>query len=467
MTMVEKPGPLPKIEFKQGSILISSELWTADCENLLSGLFNFDSRTGQYRALGQNYAEIVLTLYRHKIPYRDEAKAFGPVEFRREHSRQARPYQQAALEAWLAHQKRGLVVLPTGAGKSFLAILAIERTARPCLVVVPTLDLVNQWARDCEASLGVPVGIWGGGEHRTESITISTYDSAQIHMEHEGNAFGFVIFDECHHLPGPSYRWIAKMAIAPYRLGLSATPERGDGGEVLLQQLIGPEVYRAEISELKGRYLSHYETQLVEVPLDLSEATLYQEQRAIYTQFVREQGIDFSGPQGWQDFLGQCFKSEAGREAYRAYRNQKDIVKNSTSKLKVLWELLYAHRHEQVLIFTNDNETAYGIGEKFCLPVLTHQTRIKERKKIMEAFKSGELPWLVTSKVLNEGVDVPKVNVGIIVSGSGSVREHVQRLGRLLRKDGDRPAQLIELVSLNTAEKWQSQRRRDHAAYGK
>ena len=456
----------PRLRFEQGSLVISSEDWRPAIEDLVGPYFKFDSRTGQYRCSAQHYGEVVLSLYRNKIPYRDEAKSFQPVEFHLQGQRQARPYQEEALQAWLTAQKKGVVVLPTGAGKSFLALLAIQHTSRPCLVVVPTLDLLAQWAKDLETSLGLQVGIWGGGEHHTSSLTVSTYDSAQIHVEHEGHAFGLIIFDECHHLPGPSYRWIAKMAVAPYRLGLTATPERSDGGEALLDQLIGPVVFRTEISELKGRYLSDYETQLIEVPLDADEETVYREQRSIYTQFLREQGLDFSQPEAWQEFLGACFKSEAGREAYRAYRLQKDILKNSTSKLKVLWNLLYKYRHEQILIFTNDNDTAYAIGERFVLPVLTHQTRLKERKRMLEAFRSGELPWLVTSKVLNEGVDVPRVNVGIVVSGSGSVREHVQRLGRILRKDGDRPAQLIELVSLGTSEKWQSQRRRDHVAYG-
>jgi superfamily II DNA or RNA helicase len=79
--------------------------------------------------------------------------------------------------------------------------------------------------------------------------------------------------------------------------------------------------------------------------------------------------------------------------------------------------------------------------------------------------RDGSLPWIVTSRVLNEGVDVPEVSVAIIISGTGSVREHVQRLGRILRKQGNKQARLIELISAQTGESYQSQRRRDHEAY--
>ena len=99
------------------------------------------------------------------------------------------------------------------------------------------------------------------------------------------------------------------------------------------------------------------------------------------------------------------------------------------------------------------------------MPAITHQTKARERHQILERFHSGEYPILATSQVLNEGVDVPSANVGIILSGTGSVREHVQRLGRLLRKQGDKQALLYEVVTRGTAEEFTSERRRQHQAY--
>jgi superfamily II DNA or RNA helicase len=118
-----------------------------------------------------------------------------------------------------------------------------------------------------------------------------------------------------------------------------------------------------------------------------------------------------------------------------------------------------------VLIFTADNATVYRIARRFLVPAITHQTKTKERRKILERFHSGEYAVLVTGQVLDEGVDVPAANVGIILSGSGSTRQHVQRLGRLLRKYGEKQALLYEAVTRGTAEEFTSERRRQHHAY--
>jgi superfamily II DNA or RNA helicase len=118
-----------------------------------------------------------------------------------------------------------------------------------------------------------------------------------------------------------------------------------------------------------------------------------------------------------------------------------------------------------VLVFTQDNRTAYALSRRLLVPVITHQTKIKERSEILAGFASGDYGAVVTSKVLNEGVDVPEANVAIVISGSGSVREHVQRLGRILRRSGEKRALLYELVSRGTGETFTSERRREHEAY--
>jgi superfamily II DNA or RNA helicase len=105
------------------------------------------------------------------------------------------------------------------------------------------------------------------------------------------------------------------------------------------------------------------------------------------------------------------------------------------------------------------------VSRRFLIPVITHQTKVKERSEILERFSDGRYGALATSKVLNEGVDVPEANVAIVISGSGSVREHVQRLGRILRRQAGKRAVLYELVSANTAETRTSARRREHDAY--
>ncbi len=146
---------------------------------------------------------------------------------------------------------------------------------------------------------------------------------------------------------------------------------------------------------------------------------------------------------------------------------QKKKSLKKENKFNEVWLLITKHRYDKIIIFTQDNETAYNIGRKFLLPVITHHTKVKEREYFLNSFREGKFCILVTSKVLNEGVDVPDANVAIIVSGSGAVREHVQRLGRILRAKEGKKAYLYELISAGTGEYFVNQRRKMHSAYQK
>ncbi len=425
----------------------------------------WDPRSACHRAPALAYAGIVLELRRRQLAYEDQARAYLTLEPKLALARDPRPFQSEALEAFRRSNGRGVIVLPTGAGKSHVGVMAIDDRRRSALVVVPTLDLVRQWYDLLRTSFATEVGIVGGGSHDVRPLTVTTYDSAYLHMQHFGARFGLVIFDECHHLPGATYELSAELCLAPFRLGLTATPERPDGREALLTRLIGPVVYRRDIIELAGEYLSEYETLRVAIELSPEERVEYDEQRKIYLDFVRSQGIRFSSPNGWNDFLMRASRTPAGLTALAAYRRQRELALAASRKLDYVDLLLARHRRDRTLIFTQDNATAYEVSRRFLVPVITHQTKVRERSQILERFSRGEYGAVATSKVLNEGVDVPDANVAIVISGSGSVREHVQRLGRVLRRREGKQATLYELVSSGTNEGYTSERRRAHSAY--
>ena len=151
----------------------------------------------------------------------------------------------------------------------------------------------------------------------------------------------------------------------------------------------------------------------------------------------------------------------------KAFQKARRIALSAPSKLRDLEGLLRRHSNDRTIIFTNDNNTVYRISRRFLLPALTHQTDAKERKELLKRFNDGTYPCLVTSRVLNEGVNIPEANVAIILSGTGSVREHVQRLGRILRPAPNKRATLYEIVTAETIETYVSERRREHDAYRK
>ena len=451
-----------KIEFDCGTIIVHADEQTT---LPLPKTMVFDRRIGAWRGEAFDYAELIMALHTRKLPYQDFARGYATVTLQRQRGFQPRDYQRMAIDAWRAASRRGVVVLPTGTGKSLVAQLAMESCQRSTLVVVPTIDLLEQWASQLTKSFGMAIGMVGGGSKEIKEVTVSTYDSAVLMMESIGNRFGLLIVDECHHLPGPTYRLLARFCLAPYRLGLTATPERADGGEDVYDDLLGPICFRKDIDELEGQALSPYRTERIAVELYEDEYNLYQYHRQRYTNFIHANRINLSAREGWGLFLRATVQRPGGREAFESYLEQRRLARTCRAKFEVIWQLLNKHASERILVFTADNPTAYEIGQRFCLPVLTHYTKLAERRELLDAFRSGRLPYLVTSKVLNEGVDVPEASVGIVVSGSGSIREHVQRLGRILRKTAGKQAVLYELVSVGTSEQNTSERRRQHRAY--
>jgi len=454
---------MPRLEFDRGTLLLDPA-GTDLPEDLELPGFVHDRRVGLLRAPAWRYRDAMTALHRRGIDVDNQARGFEDLELSSLLVREPFPHQLEAVDAWMK-PRRGVVVLPTGAGKTFVAQLVMERVGRSTLVVTPTIDLLQQWYGVLSAGFDVEVGLIGGGYYEPRPVTVTTYDSAYSHMEKLGHLFGLLVFDECHHLPGPTYSSAAELSIAPFRLGLTATPEREDGLERVLDRLIGPIVYRREITELAGSYLADYEALTVSVRLSPSEREEYQTERQIYRDFLTDKGLRLGTAQAWARFLMFTSQSEAGRRAFLAYRRQKEIAQASEAKLRRLDRLLESHRHDRVLIFTSDNDTVYKISRRFLVPAITHQTKVKERHELLQGFNAGDHPVLVTSKVLNEGVDVPAANVGIVLSGSGSVREHVQRLGRILRRAEGKRAVLYEVVSEETAEEYVSQRRRRHGAY--
>ncbi|MEQ8973419.1 MAG: DEAD/DEAH box helicase family protein [Coleofasciculus sp. C1-SOL-03] len=449
----------PKLTFDRGTLLLHppprGKAWV--------DYATWDDRVEKFRIPGMHYRPLVEVLQASEVDFIDNAKEFIPLELVSSFEMEPYPHQQEALLAWKLAGRRGVVVLPTAAGKTYLAQLAMQSTPRSTLIVVPTLDLMHQWYAQLEAAFpDVEVGLLGGGSRDRTPILIATYDSATIHAESLGNQYGLLIFDECHHLPTDFYRTIAEYAIAPYRLGLTATPERTDGRHNDLDGLIGQQVYRKSPDDLAGLALADHKVVQIKVKLSHQERDRYDACLKRRNDFLRESNIYLGSINGWQRFVQASAGSQQGRRAMLAHRESKEIALGTEGKLRVLADLVAKHYPERILVFTNDNATVYRISQELLIPALTHQTPVKERHEILQRFREGEYKILVASHVLNEGVDVPDARVAIILSGTGSEREYVQRLGRVLRKGSEQNklAILYEVVAENTSEEGTSQRRR-------
>ena len=173
----------------------------------------------RFRLPALHYRRLLEALQAEGTRLVDQAPAFAPLLLVPALEMTPYPHQRAALAAWLAAGRRGVVVLPTGAGKTYPAQLALQATQQSTLIVVPTLDLMHQWYAHLLAAFpDMPVGLLGGGAHDRTPLLVATYDSAAIHADALGNHYALLIFDECHHLSGAFTRVIAEYALAPYRL---------------------------------------------------------------------------------------------------------------------------------------------------------------------------------------------------------------------------------------------------------
>lgn len=425
----------------------------------------WDPRVEKFRAPAVLRRAIVQYFERRDIGIEDASSSAQDVELKLRTSYKPHPYQKEAFDAWAKAGKCGTVVLPTGAGKTFVALAAIESVGRSTLVVAPTIDLMSQWYSLLVDSFGIEVGILGGGYHEICDITVTTYDSAYIYAGDYGNRFDLIVFDEVHHLPSPKFQQIPMMSTAWCRLGLTATYERQDGAHEILDFLLGPVVYKRTIKDLKGEYLSDYEIVRIRTTLTDEEAERYEAAAKHYFGFLKSAGIKpFAS--GWAEFVKMSAYDENARKALIAKQEMKRIVTGSERKLEVLDSLIKQHFADKMIIFTEHNDLVYRISREFLIPAITHQTKARERKRILDGFKGDKFRAIVTSKVLNEGVDVPSAKIAVILSGSASPREHLQRLGRILRKGKDRrTAILYEVVTSATSETNVSARRRRTDAY--
>src|ERR687883_509639 len=272
---------------------------------------SFDPRTNSLRAQALYYQNIVDYLKLSEVEYDDshvldlvpspnimldqshDVSSVNNNNNDRHESISLRDYQQKALDNWIKAGKRGSIVLPIGAGKTVIGVKAIEVINSASLVVVPTIDLMDQWTSVLSKYFNnVKIGNLGGGLDDIEAITVCTYDSAYIRAPNIGNKFALIVFDEVHHLAAPGYRSIAEQFASPFRLGLTATIEREDNLHKEFPKLVGGIVFEAYSRDLaKNKHLASYEIERRQVDMTLEEIEEYEKNFGTYQLYLMKIGI--------------------------------------------------------------------------------------------------------------------------------------------------------------------------------
>lgn len=371
-----------------------------------------------------------------------------------------RPYQREALDKWIENKFKGIIALPTGSGKTIVALAALAQASKRALIVTFTKEQMFQWkdmiAKFLNISRGY-VGLFYGEDKSISQITISTYQSAYKNINVLGKYFSLLIVDECHHLPADKFKAIAVGCIAPYRLGLSATVVREDGRHTELFPLMGGVIYHKSASELSSMgYLAKFKVITVKVRPTKDEIDEYFELRKKYKSIVGDKRFD--------EVLELAKMGNAKAiEALRIHSKMRMLIAFSKSKIEKAVEIVREEleKGSKIIVFTQFVEQAKKLSQELNAGLLIGEMNSDERKKILSDFKASQSSVLVVTTVGDEGLDIPDANVGVIVSGTGSRRQFIQRLGRLLRpKGGDIEARLYEIVVEGTLDEFVARRRK-------
>ncbi|MEV7430407.1 DNA repair helicase XPB [Nocardioides sp. NPDC092400] len=338
---------------------------------------------------------------------------------------QLRDYQRDAAESFW-HGGSGVVVLPCGAGKTLVGASAMAHAKATTLILVTNTVSARQWKDELVRRTSLTedeIGEYSGSVKEVRPVTIATYQvlttkrkGVYPHLELlDARDWGLVVYDEVHLLPAPIFRMTANLQ-ARRRIGLTATLVREDGREGDVFSLIGPKRYDAPWKDI--------EAQGWIAPADCVEVrvTLPTDERLVYAVAEPE-------------------------ERYR-------LASCTAEKTRVVRDIVASHPGQPTLVIGQYIEQLDELAASLDAPVIKGDTPVKERQRLFEAFRSGEVGLLVVSKVANFSIDLPSAEVAIQVSGSyGSRQEEAQRLGRLLRpKSEGKTAHFYTIVSRDTVD---------------
>lgn len=410
----------------------------------------WDARVGSFRAPAHRFGAIAT--YADALGGRIEGdlRAAWKGTSRPTDALALRTYQRDALRSWHAFDRRGIVALPTGAGKTRVAIAAILELGVPTVVLCPTRALLSAWSAQLAEVLRDPIGAVGDGERRVERVTVMTFESAYRHLDALGHRFGLLVVDEVHHFASGARTEALEACAAPARLGLTATaPAPGSEGAARLADLVGPLVIEVAMRDLVGRHLAPLSMLRMAVRLAPDERSEYDRLVARFSVmsrsfFRQSRGADYG------ELLRFLASSTEGRLALKEHARACDLAFFPRAKRELVAALLERHREDRTIVFTARAEDAYRIAERELVPAITGEVRSRERERILRDFKDGRVRAIASARVLNEGIDVPDARVAILVGGMLGERELVQRIGRVLRPAPGKEAVAYEIFTADT-----------------
>ncbi|MEO3992738.1 MAG: DEAD/DEAH box helicase family protein [Desulfurococcaceae archaeon TW002] len=450
------------ILFKEGKLILSFDRYLGDIyQTHLKDLLKYNKVGKYFYAYPSKYNELRKTLVGLGFSLNDLTgfKDSIPLPVKASFKGSLREYQLEALNKWLNNSGRGIIALPTGSGKTHIGIAAITKINEATLIITYTKEQLTQWEKFIKTFTDIPpshIGLYYSKEKKILPVTLATYQTAFKYIEKLAPYFNLLIIDEVHHLPAEKFKHIAITSPAKYRLGLSATPYREDGKHAELFPLMGGVVYHKTTQELAEKgFLAKFRIETIKVDLKSREKKEYLKLRKQFRELT-----------GGLDFKTLVDLAKRGDEkAIKALEIHSEILKilsMSESKLEKVKEIVERELSEgkKIIVFAHYVALAEKIAEELGAYLLTGEMEETKRKSILDQFRRAERGVLVVTTVGDEGLDIPDASVGILVAGTGSRRQFIQRLGRLLRPKPGKEAVLYEIVIKGSSEEFQAKKRK-------
>ncbi len=337
-----------------------------------------------------------------------------------------RDYQIEALKAWYRSNGRGIVILPTGTGKTFVgSAIAYQfyREKKRVAILVPTQHLAHQWLEHFEKWYGIKCGIWYAEKKKVDFITVVVYNSALMRAERVVMNAHLVVIDEIHHFGADRlYKLLYKVRDKKL-LGLTATLTRSDGRHHLIKSIL-PVVYVMGVDVASERGIVA-KTEVIGVPVTLSF-----EYRVVYDDLSRAIAR-------YKEAYEDTGDEELKRRMMILVNKRKQLLAEVPDKLGAVLRIVREEEGKKILVFTESIRSAEAVADFLrrngvMAGVYHSKMTLSKRREALDKW-GRRYNVLVAVRALDEGIDVPECSVGVIMATGTTTRQLVQRVGRIVR----------------------------------
>ena len=358
-----------------------------------------------------------------------------------------RPFQQEAYEAWKERGFRGTIIAPTGTGKTIIAGYAIKTLGEPTLVVCPTERILKMWRERLREKFGLTATAYYGGEKRLGRITISIYNTIAIHHPEIVDRFKFIVLDEVHHVASEVFQRVLRLIKPEHKvMALTATLRREDERHNQIKAVI-PVVYCLDLAEAMRRRLVA-PVKVIPIPVSMNRDELRE-----YSEIERRIGRMKMAAAAARE---EDDRKRLEQEVRKLTNMRRRILSRLEAKKEAVYKIALKHPGERILVFSESIESIEGLKRYLLERGVKAETYHSQKPEhVRDMIFSGwgkSFQVLLACRALDEGIDVPECGIAVIIASGLSVRQLVQRKGRIMRPREGKIARLYVIYAQGSIE---------------